>query len=239
MSGHFNHAAHHADRTPNSGRAGHQLAQSLRGLSAVAMLWLVASWPCSANPPASDAGSPNTKIYKYLKGGAPTFSDVPPSKGGFVVFQASCYACNLSSTIDWHSTQLHIDAYRDEINLAAQQFDVDPALVRAVIHAESGFNASARSPKGATGLMQLMPGTARMLGVVDARVPSYNILGGVKYLASLLVRFKHDIGLATAAYNAGPEAVRRHAGVPPYTETQVYVQRVKILYKRYQDQLRG
>lgn len=236
MSGHLNHRTHPADSPV---RAGQHRAPGWRVLSAVAMVLMVASWPCSANPAGSESGSSNTKIYKYLKGGSPTFSDVPPSKGGFVVFQASCYACNLSSNIDWHSTQLHLDAYRDEINVAAQQFNVDPALVRAVIHAESGFNARARSPKGATGLMQLMPGTARMLGVADARVPSHNILGGAKYLASLLVRFKHDIVLATAAYNAGPEAVQRHAGVPPYAETQVYVQRVKILYKRYQDQLRG
>jgi soluble lytic murein transglycosylase-like protein len=110
---------------------------------------------------------------------------------------------------------------------------LDPALVRAVIHAESGFNAGARSQKGAIGLMQLMPETARMLGVTKPNTPAGNILGGAQYLAGLLARFKNDVTLATAAYNAGPEAVQRYAGVPPYAETQVYVQRVKLLHQRY------
>ena len=128
---------------------------------------------------------------------------------------------------------LAVTAADDEINLAARQFNLDPALVRAVIHAESGFNARARSNKGAIGLMQLMPATARLLGVADARAPSHNIRGGAQYLAGLLARFKNDIVLATAAYNAGPEAVQKYAGVPPYAETQVYVQRVRILHQRY------
>ena len=85
------------------------------------------------------------------------------------------------------------------------------------------------------GLMQLMPGTARMLGVAEPHIPGHNILGGVQYLAGLLARFKNDVVLATAAYNAGPEAVQRYAGVPPYAETQVYVQRVKILHQRYKE----
>ena len=89
------------------------------------------------------------------------------------------------------------------------------------------------------GLMQLTPGTARMLGVADAYVPGANIHGGVKYLAGLLKRFNSDTALAAAAYNAGPEAVQRHAGVPPFAETRVYVQRVKILVRRYADNLRG
>jgi soluble lytic murein transglycosylase-like protein len=136
------------------------------------------------------------------------------------------------------ATRLHLDEYVDEINSAAQTFQLDPSLVRAVIHAESGFNARARSQQGAMGLMQLMPGTARDLGVVDALIPSHNIRGGAQYLASLLVRFRNDVALATAAYNAGPEAVQKYAGIPPYAETQVYVQRVKILLQRYKDSTR-
>jgi soluble lytic murein transglycosylase-like protein len=175
-----------------------------------------------------------TKIYKYLSGdGTTSFSDRPPSKQAYVVLTPSCYACSLTSTINWHSTRLHRDKFSDEINLASQQFNIDPALVRAVIHAESGFNVHARSPKGAVGLMQLMPKTARLLGVANARAPKENIRGGAQYLAGLLVRFKNDVGLATAAYNAGPEAVQKYAGVPPYAETQVYVQRVRILHQRY------
>jgi soluble lytic murein transglycosylase-like protein len=176
---------------------------------------------------------PASKIYKYLSNGTTSFSDKPPSSGTYVVMRYTCYACSLNSTVDWHSTPLHHDKFADEINLAARQFNVDPALVRAVIHAESGFNAHARSPKGAVGLMQLMPKTARLLGVANSRVPRENIHGGAKYLAELLGRFKNDVVLATAAYNAGPEAVQKYAGVPPYAETRVYVQRVRILHQRY------
>ena len=214
---------------------------------AMPVLLLLAIAACPAATAASESDSLghadtkqfSAKIYKYFKNGTTSFSDVRPSKGSYVVYRPSCYACNLTSNIDWHSTQLHPDKYGNEINLAAREFNLDPALVRAVIHAESGFNARARSPKGAIGLMQLMPGTARRLGVIDAHVPSHNIRGGTQYLADLMTQFKNDVGLAAAAYNAGPEAVQKYAGVPPYAETQVYVQRVKILHQRYKDRLRG
>lgn len=184
----------------------------------------------SAKPPTSP---PSAKIYKYLAGGVTSFADVPPRTGPYIVLSPSCFACNLSSNINWHATALHLTAYGEAIELAARTHDLDPALVRAVIHAESGFNARARSRKGALGLMQLMPATAREVGVADARVPTQNILGGVQYLAGLLAQFKGDVTLATAAYNAGPAAVAKYAGIPPYAETQVYVQRVRILHKRY------
>ena len=192
----------------------------------------------TATTGSGDAPKSGTRIYKYLKGGTPSFSDVPPSKGAYIVYRPSCYACNVTSNINWNATKLHLEAFGDEIALAAKQFDLDPALVRAVIHAESGFNPQARSQKGAMGLMQLMPGTARMLGVADAGNPAHNIRGGVQYLAGLLARFKNDVTLATAAYNAGPEAVQKYAGVPPYAETQVYVQRVRVLHQRYRESLR-
>ena len=85
-------------------------------------------------------------------------------------------------------------------------------------------------------LMQLMPGTAKDMGVTDATVPSQNIQGGVKYLAYLLQKFSGNQTLAAAAYNAGPTAVTRHGGVPPYEETQTYVKRVRILFERYKNQ---
>lgn len=173
------------------------------------------------------------RIYKYMRNGVPVFSDVAPAKGAYSIYRPSCFACNLYSTVNWNATPLQLEAYSDEINRAAHAYQMDIALVRAVIHAESAFNPRARSPKGAVGLMQLMPGTARDLGVADARVPAQNIRGGVQYLAQLMTQFRNDVRLATAAYNAGPNAVQKHAGVPPYAETQVYVERVGVLYQRY------
>ena len=109
--------------------------------------------------------------------------------------------------------------------------DLDPRLVQAVVQAESGYNVRALSNKGAMGLMQLMPGTAGELAVADPYDPSENVRGGTEYLRRLLDRFHGQLDLALAAYNAGPEAVERHAGLPPYPETQVYVDRVLSLYR--------
>lgn len=202
------------------------------------LLWVSCLQPCLATTIDPDAGAttPSPKVYKYLAGGVASFSDVPPRRGAYIVWSPSCYACNLNSTINWHATKLHTQAYGEAIEAAAKTHDLDPALVRAVIHAESGFNPKARSHKGAVGLMQLMPATAREVGVRDARVPSHNIRGGVQYLAGLLAQFRGDVALAAAAYNAGPAAVAKYAGIPPYAETQVYVQRVKILHRRYREQ---
>jgi soluble lytic murein transglycosylase-like protein len=109
--------------------------------------------------------------------------------------------------------------------------DLDPKLVRAVIQVESGYNSSALSNKGAIGLMQLMPQTAHELGVSDPYDPSENVHGGTAYLRQLLTQFEERIELAVAAYNAGPNAVKKYGGVPPYDETVDYVQRVIALYE--------
>jgi len=114
---------------------------------------------------------------------------------------------------------------------AAERHSLDPALVMAVVGVESGFQAQAVSPKGAQGLMQLMPRTAREMGVADAFDPAANLDGGSRYLSSLVARYEGDLTRALAAYNAGMGAVARHGGVPPYAETRRYVQKVLGRYQ--------
>jgi soluble lytic murein transglycosylase-like protein len=115
--------------------------------------------------------------------------------------------------------------YDAQISAAATQYGVDPALLKGLIRQESNFDPAARSPAGATGLTQLMPGTASSLGV-DATDPTQAIDGGARYLKQQLDRFGGDAAKALAAYNAGPGAVAKFGGVPPYAETQAYVQKV-------------
>ena len=112
------------------------------------------------------------------------------------------------------------------IDSTAEKYGVDAKLVKAVVKQESGFNPNAKSKAGALGLMQLMPTTAKGLGVTDPMNPQQNIEGGVKYLKSLLERFHGNTILALAAYNAGPNAVSKYDGVPPYKETQNYVKSI-------------
>lgn len=116
------------------------------------------------------------------------------------------------------------------ISKYAQHYQVDPSLVRAVMRHESGFNPQAVSPKGAQGLMQLMPGTANLMGVSNPFDPEQNIAGGVGYLRYCLDRFNHDPALAVAAYNAGPERVAKSGGVPAIAETQAFVHNVMGAY---------
>lgn len=162
--------------------------------------------------PAGDSGRAVTMLFSYI---------------------ATCVACNLHSNIHWDSVALNLGAYADVIQLASRESGVNEAFLRAIIHAESAFNPRALSIKGAQGLMQLMPGTANDMGVRDAFDTAQNIRGGARYLGLLLRTFNGDERLAAAAYNAGPGAVQKYNGVPPYAETQVYVERVGTLRKRY------
>jgi len=129
-------------------------------------------------------------------------------------------------------TQYILD-YEGIIKQAARRFRVEFPLIKAVIKAESDFNHRAVSHKGAQGLMQLMPDTAEDMEVGDPFNPEENIFGGTRYLGLLLERFKNNKRLALAAYNAGPEAVEEHQGIPPYPETRTFVKRVLYYYEQY------
>lgn len=125
-----------------------------------------------------------------------------------------------------------IHTYEPFINIHAKIYGVEPALVKAVIHAESCFDKKAVSRVGARGLMQLMPGTASDLGVDNSFDPNQNIRGGTQYLSQLQKQF-NDFDLVLAAYNAGPQNVLKYKGIPPFKETQKYVKRVNKFYKHY------
>lgn len=134
------------------------------------------------------------------------------------------------------ASDLTTHPFQREIAKAANEYKVDPALVHAVIQVESGYNAGARSPKGAQGLMQLLPETASRFGVASADLlwkPERNIRAGVAYLSSLLEMFGQDLALVLAAYNAGENAVLRYGRkIPPFPETRDYVPKVLAIYRR-------
>lgn len=179
-------------------------------------------------------------VYRVTRpDGSVEYTNMKPAGQGahavtmLFTYISTCVACNLHSPIRWDSVQLNLTAYADTIRLASAEFGLDEAFLRAIIHAESAYNPRALSIAGAQGLMQLMPATANDMGVRDAFDVDQNIRGGARYLALLLKNFNGDERLAAAAYNAGPGAVQRYSGVPPYAETQVYVERVGTLRKRY------
>ena len=123
--------------------------------------------------------------------------------------------------------------FSDQINAAAQKYGIDPALLKGLIRQESNFNPNAKSPAGAAGLCQLMPGTAAALGCTNPLDPAQAIDAGAKYLSQQLKAFGGDPRKALAAYNAGPGAVQRYGGVPPYAETQNYVRSVMAFADQY------
>ena len=182
------------------------------------------------------AGAAPAQVYKWVdEDGIVNYSNTaPPSDSDFSVLRFPCYASDPKCrSVAWEKVPLNTRSFEGEIRAAARNSAVDEALIRAIIHAESAYQPDAVSPKGAQGLMQLMPATQSELAVSNPFDPAQNIRGGTAYLARLLDEFSDDLELAAAAYNAGPSAVYRHGGVPPYEETREYVRRVKILHRRY------
>ncbi|NND44590.1 MAG: transglycosylase SLT domain-containing protein [Xanthomonadales bacterium] len=180
---------------------------------------------------------PASEVYKYTdEQGIVHYTNIKPQGvRNYATLDFPCYASDPSCrAVDWERVPLNTREFADAILLAASRYSVDESLIRAIIHAESAYRSDAVSPKGAQGLMQLMPETQRELEVADPFNPDANIDGGTYHLAQMLTRFNGDVELAAAAYNAGAGAVQRYAGVPPYEETREYVRRIRILYRRYQ-----
>jgi soluble lytic murein transglycosylase-like protein len=181
-----------------------------------------------AMPAASGNG-----IYKYTDAqGGVHFSDKPHDGR----YQAMPYKPRELALSRPPRPSVPVHHHFDDLILrTSSHYEVDPALVKAVVAAESNFELTAVSKVGAQGLMQLMPATAREMGVQAPFKASENLRGGVKYLREMLNRYG-DVDRALAAYNAGPEAVDHYGGIPPYPETEAYVKRVLNYYRGYQGQ---
>jgi soluble lytic murein transglycosylase-like protein len=189
---------------------------------------MAGSWPAQAD------------IYSYRdENGVLNFTNIPPNNGHYkvrIAYKQAKHTATPPQTVFYRNGN-HPGTLSPQLEAivkhVSQDYAVDKSLVQAVIHAESDFDANAVSPKGASGLMQLMPETAQRYGVRDIFDPEQNIIGGVRYLRDLLETFGHDVRLALAAYNAGEQTVLRYGGVPPFPETMQYVDKVMLLHSRY------
>jgi soluble lytic murein transglycosylase len=188
-------------------------------------VWLAVAALCTLAAPGAFAG----RIYTFVdENGVTHFTNVPND----------ARYTPIVTPISHRETDRAAPAYRGYdglIFLNARANNLPPALVKAVIAAESRFDTAAVSRAGAQGLMQLMPETARKLGVDDPFRPDENVRGGARYLRAMLDRYG-DMARALAAYNAGPTAVDQYRGVPPYRETRDYVKRVLTYYRHYDDE---
>ena len=178
-------------------------------------------------------------IYSYRdENGVLNFTNIPPNNAHYKVRIAyKEHKHTASPKTVFYQPANHPETLSPKLKAivdhVARDYAVDKSLVKAMIHAESDFDANAVSPKGALGLMQLMPETAERYGVRDVFDPEQNIIGGVHYLHDLLETFDNNVRLAVAAYNAGKKAVLQYGGVPPYPETTQYVDKVMQLHSIY------
>lgn len=241
-----------ADAAPRATAPAGRSVGSATPAASVAGSPVAADVPAPAAVPAAVASPPSGaprlvqgEVYSYIKDGVRHYTSKRPRgvAGATAMrtikysFMESCFACGSKPGVNFGKLRLNTTAYSSEIAAAAARHGVDEAVVRAIIHAESAFNPNALSRVGAQGLMQLMPGTARDVGVRNAFDPGQNIGGGVRYLSMLLKRYDGNLTLAAAGYNAGPGAVDKYKGVPPYSETRRYVERVGVLAERYRGAL--
>ncbi len=181
-----------------------------------------------------NAQSGNAEIYKYKKNGVVYYTNQPPSNTASEKLRVSPPApqVNTRRTLRRAQPQSQTTPYLTIINKVADAYQIHPELIKAVIKIESNYNDRAVSPKGAQGLMQLMPATAERFGVSDSFDPEENITGGVKFLRYLFNEFgEKNLELVLAGYNAGEQAVRKYGNkIPPYSETRQYVKKVKAIY---------
>jgi len=192
----------------------------------------------------STASAAATTVYVYHQGnGSVLVTDRKIRKQGVRLvrrYQTSRtktgHGKHINSTVANHSPRPRTSSFDAQIHNYAQLYRLDPALLKAVVQVESGFNPMATSKTGAQGLMQLMPDTASRYGVIDSYDPEQNLAAGARYLRELLDSFSENINLTLAAYNAGFENVRRFRGIPPFAETLRYVRKVISLRSLYQNQ---
>ena len=175
------------------------------------------------------------KVYKHIdKNGVIHYSSKKPNVKKFRIIQVKCPECGWKNRVNWNTTPLVKNRFEREIQAAAKKWAIEPSLIKAVIHAESSFKADNQSSVGAQGLMQLMPATQKIYAVTNPFDPKQNIQAGTAYLKHLMNVYNNDVTLSLAAYNAGESAVKKYKNnVPPYEETRNYINRVKILQKRY------
>jgi len=198
----------------------------------VACVLCIAGWLAAAPAKAGD-------IFVYQSAdGSRLITDHPRVEPGYRLIKvyAESDAWKRSSRAPAPRVRPRASAYDDLIRRMASRYSLDPMLIKSVMHAESAFDPNAVSHKGASGLMQLMPATARRYGVRRVFDPRDNVRGGVRYLSYLLDRFDGDLELVLAGYNAGENAVDRQGGIPPYPETRHYVRKVLALYREYRSQ---